>query len=134
MMTLADLAYRLNDHESDDGTTFDAMVMEDGVLEVTCTGFEEFPMHLTKTETQLISVTPLFSKDEVKADSLGELHESFLRLSPALPLSSVGLQGNTFILFGAMALSTRFEVVAHELEIQAENTIDVLESVEHLLN
>ena len=50
-----------------------------------------------------------------------------------MPLSAVGLQGNTYILFGAMALTTRFEVIAHELEVQAENTIEVLEAVEHLL-
>ena len=66
-------------------------------------------------------------------DQLGELNLAFLRLSPAVPLSSLGLQEDTYILFGAMGLETRFEVIAHELEVQAENTIDVLEAVEHLL-
>lgn len=134
MMTLNDLAFRLNEYEGEDGTSFDALVLEDGVLEVICSGYEEFPIHVTKTETQLISVTALFTPEEVHDENIHELHETFLRLSPALPLSSIGLQGSTYILFGAMALTTRFEVVAHELEIQAENTIDVLESVEHLLN
>ena len=57
-----------------------------------------------------------------------------LRLSPAVPLSSIGLQGDTYILFGAMAKETLFENIAHELEVQAENTIDVLEVVEDFLN
>ena len=132
-MTLDDLAFRLNEYSGDEGTTFDAFVTERGILEVVCSNDDEFPIHVTMTETQLLSVTPLFSTSEVQPDKHGELNDAFLRLSPAVPLSSIGLQGDTYILFGAMALSTRLEVIAHELEVQAENTIDVLEAVEHLL-
>ena len=132
-MILDDLAFRLNDYSGEEGTTFDALVTEHGILEVVCSNNEEFPIHVTTTETQLLSVTPLFSVAEVQPGQIDELNRTFLQLSPAVPLSSIGLQGDTYILFGAMALSTRFEVVAHELEVQAENTIDVLEAVEHLL-
>ena len=132
-MTLDDLAYRLNDHTGDEGTTFDALVTERGILEVVCSNDDEFPIHVTMTDTQILSVTPLFTTDEVQPGMQDELNETFLQLSPAVPLSAIGLQGSTYILFGAMALSTRFEVIAHELEVQAENTIEVLEAVEHLL-
>ena len=133
-MTLDDLAFRLNDYVDEEGTTFDALVTENDILEVVCSNNDEFPIHVTMTETQILSVTPLFSVAEVQMDKHDELNETFLRLSPAVPLSSIGLQGDTYILFGAMALDTRFEVIAYELEVQAENTIDVLEAVEHLLN
>lgn len=133
-MTLDDLAFRLNDYVDEEGTTFDALVTERDILEVVCSNNDEFPLHITMTETQILSVTPLFSAAEVQPDKHDELNEIFLRLSPAVPLSSIGLQGDTYILFGAMALTTRFEVIAHELEVQAENTIEVLEAVEHLLN
>ena len=132
-MTLDDLAFHLNEHAGEEGTTFDAVVTEDDILEVVCSNNDEFPIHITRTETQLLSVTPLFSSEEVAPGNVDELNATFLRLSPAVPLSAVGLQGNTYILFGAMALTTRFEVIAHELEVQAENTIEVLEAVEHLL-
>ena len=132
-MALEDLAFRLNNHEDEEGTTFDALVTEDGILEVVCSNNDEFPIHITETDTQLLSVTPLFSAAEVASGKVDELNAAFLRLSPAVPLSAIGLQGDTYILFGAMALSTRFEVIAHELEVQAENAIDVLEAVEHLL-
>ena len=132
-MALEDLAFRLNDYEDAEGTTFDALVTEDGILEVVCSNNDEFPIHITETETQLLSVTPLFNTSEVAAGKIEELNTAFLRLSPAVPLSAIGLQGDTYILFGAMALTTRFEVIAHELEVQAENAIDVLEAVEHLL-
>ena len=132
-MTLDDLAFHLNEHAGEEGTTFDAVVAENDILEVVCSNNDEFPIHITRTETQLLSVTPLFTMDEIPPKSVAELNATFLRLSPAVPLSAIGLQGNTYILFGAMALTTRFEVIAHELEVQAENTIEVLEAVEHLL-
>ena len=132
-MTLDELSYRLNGYTGDEGTTFDALVTDDGILEVVCSNNDEFPIHVTQTETQVLSVTALFTTAEVQSGKLNEVNEVFLRLSPAVPLSSIGLQGVTYILFGAMALSTRFEVIAHELEVQAENTVDVLEVVEHLL-
>ena len=132
-MTLDDLAFHLNKHAGEEGTTFDAEVTENDILEVVCSNNDEFPIHITRTETQLLSVTPLFNMDEIPPESVAELNATFLRLSPAVPLSAIGLQGNTYILFGAMALTTRFEVIAHELEVQAENTIEVLEAVEHLL-
>ena len=132
-MTLEELAFRLNDYTDEEGTTFDAIVTERGILEVVCSNNEEFPIHMTRTETQILSVTPLFNVAEVASGKVDELNAAFLQLSPAVPLSAIGLQGDTYILFGAMALSTRFEVVAHELEVQAENAIDVLEAVEHLL-
>ena len=132
-MTLDELEFRLNGFTGEEGTTFDALVTEDGILEVVCSNNDEFPIHVTQTDTQLLSVTALFSTAEVLEGKQDEVNEAFLRLSPAVPLSSIGLQGDTYILFGAMALDTRFEVIAHELEVQAENTVDVLEVVEHLL-
>ena len=133
-MTLDDLAFQLNDYTGEEGTTFDALVTERDLLEVVCSNNDEFPIHVTMTETQILAVTPLFNVGEVKPGQIDELNATFLRLSPAVPLSAIGLQGDTYILFGAMALTTRFEVIAHELEVQAENTIDVLEAVEQLLD
>ena len=85
------------------------------------------------TDAQLIAVTPLFNTSEVKEDKLDELNKIMLQLSPAIPLSSVGLQEGNYILFGAMALNTVFENIVHELEVQAENTLEVLDAVESLL-
>lgn len=132
-MSLDELAFFLNEYVGEEGTTFDALVSDNQILEVVCSNNDEFPINVTLTGTQVLSVTPLFGRNEVAAGKHDELHETMLQMSPAVPLSSVGLQGDTYILFGAMALSTRYEVIAHELEVQAENTIDVLEVVEALL-
>jgi len=132
-MSLNDLAFKLNAHVTDEGTRFDAVLSDDGVLEVFCSNNDEFPINIVKTDTQLLAITPLFSVAEVQAEKLNELNEELLFISPAIPLSSVGRQGETYILFGAMALNTTFDNIIHELEVQAENTLDVLEVVEPLL-
>jgi len=130
---LDDLVFRLNNHTTDEGTCFDAMLSENGVIEVVCSNVSEFQINIASTETQLLSVTPLFLKSEVKPGGEAELNELLLQLSPAVPLSSIGLQGNTYILFGAMPLETSFENIVHELEVQAENTVEVLDAIEPLL-
>lgn len=132
-ITLDELSYRLNDHTTDEGTSFDALLMDNGVLEVVCSNNEEFPIHLAITDTQLLTVTPLFSLAEVAPNEIENLNKMLLQLAPAVPLSAFGLQGDTYILFGAIALGTRFEIIVHELEVQAENTIDVLEAIQPLL-
>lgn len=132
-ITLDELSYRLNDHTTDEGTSFDALLMDNGVLEVVCSNNEEFPIHLAMTETQLLTVTPLFRLDEVASNEVDNLNKMLLQLAPAVPLSAFGLQGDTYILFGAIALGTRFEIIVHELEVQAENTIDVLDAIHPLL-
>jgi uncharacterized protein YjfI (DUF2170 family) len=130
---LDDLVFRLNNHTTDEGTRFDAVLSENGVIEVVCSNVSEFQINIASTETQLLSVTPLFLKSEVKPGGEAELNELLLQLSPAVPLSSIGLQGNTYILFGAMPLETSFENIVHELEVQAENTVEVLDAIEPLL-
>ena len=130
---LDDLVFKLNNHTTDEGTRFDAVLSENGVIEVICSNVSEFQINIASTETQLLSVTPLFLKSEVKLGGEAELNELLLQLSPAVPLSSIGLQGNTYILFGAMSLETSFENIVHELEVQAENTVEVLDAIEPLL-
>ncbi len=129
MRTLEDLAFELNKYISAEGTSFEALVHDGGVMEVVCSNNDEFPINVALTETQILSVTPLFNKDAIKGNKLIELNEMFLQLSPAIPLSSMAKQGDNYILFGAMAVNTTFENFAHELEVQAGNTIEVLDAV-----
>ncbi len=129
-----DLVYRLNEHTTAEGTSFDAVMNDNGVLEIVCSNNDEFSIHMVQTDTQLLTVTPLFHVSEVKPDMIDELNAQLLHLSPAMPLSSAGIQGEQYILFGAMALNTYFENIVHELEVQAENTLELLEAVSPLLN
>ena len=132
-MSLSELVFQLNTHETSSGTTFDAMLSDSGILEVSCSNNDEFPINIVKTETQLLAVTPLFSMNEIKTGQIHNLNEELLFISPVVPLSSLGRQGDNYILFGAMPLDSSFENIIHELEVQAENTLEVLQAIEPLL-
>lgn len=127
MKNLEDLAFRLNTFETSAGARFAAEYLDDSqTLQVSCDINPDALIFIVVSEEQILSVTPLFNVDEVKADSLSTLYETLLRLSPVVPLSSIGLQDHSCILFGAMSVNTTFENIAHELECQADNYTEVL--------
>jgi len=131
---LNELAHSLNTTTTTEGSYFEAILTESGTIEVICSNNTEFPIQVVMTEKQILAVTHLFKTSEVQPDKVAELNTALLELSPLVPLSSTGMQGDNYILFGAMAISTDIKEIVHELEVQAENTIDVLEAIESLLN
>jgi len=131
---LNELAHSLNTTITKEGNSFDAMLTDNGTIEVTCSNNTEFPIQVVMTQKQILAVTHLFTTAEIQENKVDELNAELLVLSPLVPLSSTGMQGDNYILFGAMAISTDIKEIVHELEVQAENTIDVLEAIEPLLN
>ncbi len=126
-MKLEDLAFKLNTIESSSGARFAAEYSADtDTLKVTCDINPEAMIFMVQSDEQIISVTPLFGLDEIEPEAKSELFETLLRISPVVPLSSIGLQENNCVLFGAMPVNTLFENIAHELECQADNYSDVL--------
>jgi len=134
MQNLEELALSLNNTVTDEGTSFEAIVTDNGLIDVTCSNNKEFPILIAMTDSQILAVTSLFNVSEVKEDKIDELNSMLLTISPVIPLSSTGLQNGNYILFGAMSLNTVIDNIVHELEVQAENTIDVLEAISPLLN
>ncbi len=134
MQNLEELALSLNNTVTDEGTSFEAIVTDNGLIDVTCSNNKEFPILIAMTDSQILAVTSLFNVSEVKKDKIDELNSMLLTISPVIPLSSTGLQNGNYILFGAMSLNTMIDNIVHELEVQAENTIDVLEAISPLLN
>lgn len=131
---LNELAHSLNTTTTKEGNNFDAILTDSGTIEVTCSNNTEFPIQVVMTEKQILAVTHLFKTSEIQPDKVAELNTMLLELSPLVPLSSTGMQGDNYILFGAMAISTDIKEIVHELEVQAENTVDILEAIEPLLN
>ena len=134
MSNIDQLSCQLNSHSANNGTQFDAVILGDGeTLEVIASNNPDFPIFVSSTERQILSVTPLFKVSDVKEGEINSLNSSLLKLSPVVPLSSIGLQGDQYILHGAMAVGTLFENIAHELETQADNTLDVLDALSPFL-
>lgn len=131
---LEELSFQLNNHTSAADNSFDAITSAEGdTLEVTCSEAPDFPMYVSATDNQILSVTPLFKAESVKNGEIEKLNMTILNMGPVVPLSAIGLQGNTYVLYGAMAINTVFENIAHELEVQADNTNDVLEALQEFL-
>lgn len=126
-MNLQDLAFKLNTFETSAGSRFAAEYASDmQTLKVTCDINPEAMIFVVVSEEQILSVTPLFNLKEIAEEARPNLYETLLRISPLIPLSSVGLQDDTCVLFGAMSVNTLFENIAHELECQADNYNDTL--------
>ncbi len=126
-MYLEDLAFKLNTIESPAGTRFTVEYSADTeILQVSCDINPEAMIFIVKSDEQILSVTPLFKLNEVQAQNKAELYETLLRISPVIPLSSIGLQEDSCVLFGAMPVDSTFDNIVHELECQADNYNDVL--------
>lgn len=138
-MSLKDLAIKLNGMVQE-GFSLDVLPLTQGeergisVLQVTVEGFDELPIFISATDEQLLCVTNLFGASEVVPDMVNELNAMLLRLSVNVPLSSFGMIDDTYILFGAMPVSTPVEHVAHEVVVQAENALECLEALEEFLS
>lgn len=124
----------LNSGMNSSGSRFVAILNQDGILEVKCSNNVDYPIHIVITHEQILTITYLFDIDAVEKNKLNKLNDMFLEINPIIPLSSLGKQGDKYILFGSMPIDTDIKFLMHELEIQAENTIDVLETIESLLN
>ena len=137
-MQLKELAIQLNGFIQD-GFSFDVLpIQENGngditVLQVTVESFDELPIFITATDEQILCVTNLFKKDEVKDELFHDLNHTLLQLSINIPLSSLGLIDDQYVLFGAMSINTLLENIAHELVTQSENALESLEALEDFL-
>ncbi len=134
-MSLKDLAIQLSQHVQE-GFSFDVLPIQDNgegdinVLQIIVNGYDELPIYITQTDEQILCITHLFKKDEVKPELVTELNETLLKLSVNIPLSSLGLIDDQYTLFGAMSINSLLSNIAHELVTQSENALDALEALE----
>ena len=134
--SLADLALTLCEQRTEAGTSFEASVVavDSGETIVVKTSIcPDFPLVVTKTSKQILSVIDLFSMTDVRPESVAELDRILLALSPIMPLSSFGTIGDEVVLFGSMPVATITANIVHELEVQSQNCIEALEVLEELL-
>ncbi|TQV88519.1 DUF2170 family protein [Aliikangiella coralliicola] len=138
-MSLKELAIQLSGYIQD-GYSLDVLpIQENGngeisVLQITVEGFDELPIFVTSTDEQILCVTNLFQKEEVKQELLDDLNDTLLQLSVNVPLSSLGKIDGQYVLFGAMSVNTLLDNIAHELVVQSENALEALEALEEFLN
>ena len=136
-MELNELSIKLASFETE-GANFESFLItnqgEQEVLQVIVDGNDELPIFVTQTQEQLLCISYLFDESEVKADLRHELNEALLRLNVPIPLSAFAKIDHQYAIFGALAVTSSFDEITHELVTLADNAIDALDAVSTYLN
>ncbi len=127
---LQEIAYQINTGNVAGGNVFSAVFNEaEGTATVENSTTPDATVIVVATDTQILTITPLFEEDSVREELRAELNRGMLTISLPMALSSVGLQDNRYVLFGAMTIETTMANLIHEIEVQIDNYNDVLEAV-----
>ena len=127
---LQEIAYQINTNNVVGNNVFSAVFNEqEGTVTVENSAIPDAVVIVVATDTQILTITPLFEESSVREELRAELNRGMLTISLPMALSSVGLQDNRYVLFGAMAIETTMANLLHEIEVQIDNYNDVLEAV-----
>ena len=132
--TIADHLNTLADN-STTGLCFDCQPIsgEVDVLQISIIGREELPIFMSVTDDQILCITYLWGIEEVKKDSVIQMHESMLEMNIPMPLSSFSKIGNKYVIFGALSVSSSFKDIEHELAVLSNNAIEVIDDMSEYL-
>lgn len=117
------------------GHSFSCLPMqsEQAVLRVEVSALEEIPIFITVTETQIICISYLFTKQEIYTEKEDELNRFLLELNVPMPLSSFALVDEHYVIFGALSRDSKFDVITQELITLAGNSQDTLQALEEFI-
>lgn len=134
MNRLQELTYTLGDLNYE-GHTFNCLPIggAQNVLQVMVSDLDEMPIYMTVTDTQMLCITYLCRRDEIRADKRDELNRSMLEMNVAVPLSSFALIEDYYVIFGALSTTSSINDICRELVTLAANAYDALEAIEEFL-
>ena len=134
MHRLQELTYTLSDLNYE-GHTFNCLPIggAQNVLQVLVSDLDEMPIYVTVTDTQMLCITYLCRRDEIRTDKCDELNRSMLEMNVAVPLSSFALIEDYYVIFGALSTTSSINDICRELVTLAANAYDALEAIEEFL-
>ncbi|MFZ5602877.1 MAG: YjfI family protein [Pseudomonadota bacterium] len=134
MHRLQELTYTLSDLNYE-GHTFNCLPIggAQNVLQVLVSDLDEMPIYVTVTDTQMLCITYLCRRDEIRTDKRDELNRSMLEMNVAVPLSSFALIEDYYVIFGALSTTSSINDICRELVTLAANAYDALEAIEEFL-
>lgn len=131
---LQEIANAINMQGINSNSSYTATIREDGdTLLIENISNPGVIIVIVMTGDQILSITPLFSVSSVIPELVAELNKVLLTISLPLSLSSLGIQDDIYVLFGSMAINTTIENLVHEIEVQATNYDDVMDSVDEFI-
>ena len=134
MSKLQELTYMLGEANFE-GHSFNCLPIkgEHEVLQVLVSDWEDLPVYMTVTDTQILCITYLCRKEEIQEDQIASLNALLLELNVSVPLSSFSIVDDYYVIFGALATSSSDADICKELVTLAPNAYDALEAIETYL-
>jgi len=134
MSLLQELTLKLADCQYH-GHTFSCLPIkgEQEVLRVEVSELEELPIFITVTESQILCISYLFSKQEIYEEKESELNRYLLELNVPMPLSAFATVDDYYVIFGSLSKSSNFESITQELVTLASNATDTLQALEEFI-
>jgi uncharacterized protein YjfI (DUF2170 family) len=126
----------LADYTTEDGSRFSVTATENeefSMLTIIREDIEEFAIHATASDSQLLFNVALFDKGQIIDGQIPALHKMMLELNMAMPLSSFALTGANYSIFGAMSVDSDANHIQEEILVLSENIMDALEVCENFL-
>lgn len=131
-MNIQDLALSFLELPSMEGYSADVQMIpgDVDVIQIILADYEEVPVYISITDSQILCITYLWTEDEIDPAQRIELMETLLEMNIPMPLSSFAKVDNRYAIFGALAMSSSVDDVAHEVVILMENAIEALTALE----
>ena len=131
-MNIQDLALRFFELPSIEGYSADVQVIPGDVevIQIILADYEEVPVYLSITDSQILCITYLWTEDEINPAKRTELFETLLEMNIPMPLSSFAKVENRYAVFGALAITSSISEISHEVVTLMENAVEALTALE----
>ncbi|MDQ6993066.1 MAG: DUF2170 family protein [Mariprofundus sp.] len=135
MLEMNGVCKSLEKYEDDQGLNFDVQQLpgEIATLSVVVNGVEELPIYISSTDEEVLTVCHLFDINEVKPELEAEMNRAMLTMNVPMPLSSFGIVGSQYVVFGALSASSDIDELVHELITLSANSVDAIEALSDYL-
>lgn len=104
-----------------------------GVFKIVVNDFEELPIYISVTKTQILVFSNLCLLSEIKKEKKEEFLEFTNIMNLLMNLSSFSQNSTHYILFGALSVKSKLCVVEEEIIALFNNTKEALINIEDLL-
>ena len=132
--TLTELEATFNVATTDSGMKFNAEIVDQEVLQIVVDDREEFPVFVTIDDSQILCVSNLWNKSEIRDGAENELNRIFLELSLPVPLSAFAItRGGQYSIYGSMSPTSIIDNVILEVETLSDNTLSAIEEFSEYL-
>ncbi len=131
-MNIQDLALSFFELPSMEGYSADVQMIPGDVevIQIILADYEEVPVYISITDSQILCITYLWSEDEINPAKRTELFETLLEMNIPMPLSSFAKVDNRYAVFGALAISSTISDISHEVVTLMENAVEALTALE----